>query len=142
PPPAGTTDTQEMNPNDPDRMKQPVLRGHLNRDISYIGFAIKPEKVADYFFIIEEHMTEPRFGFDEPDPEAGNDPANPAGWLDIDWNEVGVAPGKYFGSHELKQASPAKPPRWTDPHAASVADALLQRPFRGFWKGEQLKMPT
>ena len=45
----------------------PFMRGHLYADITYVGFDIVPEKIADYFFVIEEHMTEPRFGFDEPE---------------------------------------------------------------------------
>ncbi len=128
----------------PSKMIFPVLRGHLNQDISYIGFPIdpNPENIVNYFFIIEEHMTEPRFGFDEPDPDPQHvDEGNPHGWLDIDWKEVDVRGGKYFGSGQLKLASPATGDRWIDPHAATVADALLQRPFRGYWKGEQLKMP-
>ena len=134
--PGGKDAGNEMNP---DRMLVPVMRGHLNRDISYIGFAIDPDDIAKYFFIIQEQMTEPRFGFDEPDP-ANNQPIT--GWQSIDWDDVHVAPGQYFGGAKLKSANPpATGPRWTDPHAATVADALLQRPFRGYWTGDQLKMP-
>ena len=32
-------------------------------------------------------MTEPRFGFDEPDADGRGGPS----WLDVDWSEVGVA---------------------------------------------------
>ena len=47
-------------------------------------------------------MTEPRFGFDEPDAEGrDSDP-----WLDVDWSEVGVQAGAYFGSADLKMARP------------------------------------
>jgi hypothetical protein len=128
-------DTGEM---DGGKIVLPVMHGHLNQDITYIGFPIKPADITKFFFIIEEHMTEPRFGFDEPDPEdnqAGNT------WLEIDWSEVGVSGGRYFGSQALKSASPATGARWTSPHAATIADALLQRPFRGFWRGEALEMP-
>ena len=123
---------------DPARIVQPLFRGHLNKDISYVGFPIDPSQIAAHFFVIEEHMTEPRFGFDEPDPD-DNQVANT--WLQLDWSEVGVAPGETFGSTALKRASPATGPRWNAPHAATVADALLQRPFRGYWKGDELKMP-
>jgi hypothetical protein len=127
-------DAQEMHP---DQIVLPVMHGHLNKDISYVGFPIAPANIATFFFVIEEHMTEPRFGFDEPD----NDNQHGATWLDIDWSEVGVAGGEYFGGAALKSATPATGPRWTNPHAATVADALLQRPFRGYWKGQALKMP-
>jgi len=135
PPPQGVVDPQEM---DPAKVVLPVMRGHLNKDISYVGFPILPANIAKFFFVIEEHMTEPRFGFDEPDPNAAQ-PGNT--WLAINWSEVGVDAGDYFGRAALKSASPAVGQRWVDPHAATVADALLQRPFRGFWKGQALKMP-
>jgi hypothetical protein len=137
--------TNEMNPTD---IKWPVMRGRLGKDITYVGFDIL-EKNADpnvgidvaiekFFFILEEHMTEPRFGFDEPDQDGQNGP----GWQDVDWSEVGVAPGQYFGSAQLKAAPPAVGKTgWQTPHAATVADALLQQPFRGYYPGASLKMP-
>lgn len=132
---ADVDDPKQMNPN---RMVAPVMKGRLGKDITYVGFAIDPEKLADYFFILEEHMTEPRFGFDERvgDGEVSNK------WLDVDWLDIGVGPGKYFGSASLKLAQPAlNNPRWAAPHAAMVADALLQRPFRGYYAGASLKTP-
>ncbi len=140
----------EMNPL---RMEMPVLKGHLGKDITYLGFNISPTRdpaivkpeddlryMDNFFFVLEEQMTEPRFGFDEPDKkgQAG------AGWLSVDWNEVGVAGGAYFGSGKLRLAvamTPDKLADWLDPHAATVANALLQRPFRGYYAGVALKMP-
>jgi hypothetical protein len=131
-------DPKEM---DPDTIKVPFMRGHLFADITYVGFDIAPAKIADYFFIIEEHMTEPRFGFDEPD----GPPSPNKSWLDVDWSEVGVAPGDHFGGAKLITAShgvtSARAARWLAPNAATVADAILQRPFRGYWRGDALKMP-
>jgi hypothetical protein len=131
-------DTKEM---DPDAIITPFMRGHLYADITYVGFNIEPKKIIDYFFVIEEHMTEPRFGFDEPD----GPPLPNKSWLDVDWSEVGVTPGDHFGAAKLIAASQgvtgAKAPRWLAPNAATVADAILQRPFRGYWRGDALKMP-
>ena len=125
----------------PKKIELPVLRGHLGRDITYIGFDIDPQTIDAHFFILEEHMTEPRFGFDEPDGE-GQDSDS---WLDVDWSDVGVPPGQTFGSANLRAARPANTapnkPMWVNPHAARVADALLQRPFRGFYAGIKLKTP-
>ena len=131
----------------PAQMILPVMKGHLNRDITYVGFNIdldrevKPDKLEDYFFILQEQMTEPRFGFDEPD-EGGQDSTS---WLDVDWNDVQVASGAHFGSIDLKRADPANTvknkPLWVRPHAATVADALLQRPFRGYYAGPKLETP-
>jgi hypothetical protein len=129
---------------DAELIKLPVMQGHLGKDISYFGFEILAKNIdpnvsiEKYFFILEEHMTEPRFGFDEPDQEGQNGP----GWQNIDWSEMGVEPGQHFGSAALKQAPPAiGEPQWQTPHAATVADALLQQPFRGFYPGASLKMP-
>ncbi len=135
---AGVKDPSEMNPN---LIEMPVMKGRLGKDISYIGFNIDPDLMQNFFFILEEQMTEPRFGFDEPDNDGQNGPS----WLDVDWSEVKVDAGQYFGSAQLKQAPPAKLPanasQWQNPHAATVADALLQRPFRGYYAGATLKMP-
>jgi len=131
-------DPKEM---DPDAIITPFMRGHLYADITYVGFNIAPKEITDYFFVIEEHMTEPRFGFDEPD----GPPSPNKSWLDVDWREVGVAPGEHFGGAKLVAASHGvtgvKPLRWLAPNAATVADAILQRPFRGYWRGDALKMP-
>jgi len=141
----GGTKTPLVGEIKPDKIERPVLRGHLGKDITYVGFdpKIKPteQEMQKWFFVLEEQMTEPRFGFDEPEGEGqeGNS------WLDVDWSEVGVLPGKHFGSINLKQAPPARTdanrPLWVNPHAARVADALLQRPFRGYYAGIKLVPP-
>lgn len=125
----------EMNPNDTTRYIVPVLRGHLGRDISYVGFPIPPVDIGKYFFVMEEHMTEPRFGFDER--VDNGDSSN--SWQDVDWDDIKVSSGSYFGLAALKRAQPGQ--TWTDPHAAVIADATLQRPFRGYWRGDALKTP-
>ena len=130
-------ETSEMDPNDPTRYITPVLRGHLGRDISYVGFPIAPGDIDKYFFVIEEHMTEPRFGFDE---RVGNGQSSNS-WQDVDWEDLAVGNGSYFGLRALRTAQPATGPHWVDPHAATIADAALQRPFRGYWRGEALKTP-
>ncbi|HYR00560.1 MAG TPA: hypothetical protein VET86_10990 [Casimicrobiaceae bacterium] len=126
--------TSEM---DPGKVVPAVLRGQLGRDITYVGFPIAPGDIGKYFFVIEEHMTEPRFGFDER-VGAGQ---NSSSWLDVDWDDIAVANGSYFGLTALRKAQPATGPQWVDPHAATVADAALQRPFRGYWRGDALKTP-
>lgn len=133
PPPAGT-DSAEM---DPAKAVMPVIHGHLNADITYVGFPIDPQVMDTFFFIVEEHMTEPRFGFDE---RVGNGQSSTS-WQDVDWQDIGVDNGSYFGLAALQKARAAARPRWNDPHAAIVADAALQRPFRGYWRGTALKTP-
>lgn len=144
----GGTKTPQAGEMEPTKIRRPVLRGHLGKDITYVGFdpEIRPavEEMQKWFFILEEQMTEPRFGFDEPDGE-GQEGIT---WLDVDWSEVKVQPGKHFGLANLIQAPPAKSntnqtlPIWINPHAARVADALLQRPFRGYYAGIKLVPPA
>ncbi|HUR33873.1 MAG TPA: hypothetical protein VM032_08755 [Vicinamibacterales bacterium] len=136
--PPVANDPREMNAQ---AIVTPFMRGHLFADITYVGFNIAPENIADYFFVIEEHMTEPRFGFDETD----GPPSPNKSWLDVDWREVGVAPGQHLDGAKLVAASQGvanvNAARWLAPNAATVADAILQRPFRGYWRGESLEMP-
>jgi hypothetical protein len=142
PVPLGSQDPKEMLP---ERIELPVMKGRLGKDITYVGFNIDPDLMQNFFFILEEQMTEPRFGFDEPDNDGQNGPS----WLDVDWSEVGKSledlqklnASPYFGSANLKQAPPAQGEQWQNPHAATIANALLQRPFRGYYTGVQLKMP-
>ena len=83
-------------------------------------------------------MTEPRFGFDEPDGPGQNS----SSWMDVDWSEAGVAPGACFGAAQLRQAPPAAGvAAWQTPHAAMAAQALMQRPFRGYYAGGKLVPP-
>ncbi|HLL17924.1 MAG TPA: hypothetical protein VK439_04005, partial [Rubrivivax sp.] len=63
----------------PARIELPVLRGRLLSDIHYVGFRIRPQDIGGFFFIVEEHMTEPRFGFDE---RVGNG-QNSNSWQDV-----------------------------------------------------------
>jgi hypothetical protein len=135
--PGGTSPPSAGAEMDPANAIVPVLRGHLARDITYVGFPIPSTAIDQYFFIVEEHMTEPRFGFDE---RVGNG-QNSDSWQDVDWVDIGVDNGSYFGLNQLQRAQAAKRPRWDDPHAAIVADAVLQRPFRGYWRGDALKTP-
>ena len=117
----------------PGLVELPVMRGHLNADISYVGFEIDPDTLDAWFFVIEEHMTEPRFGFDEG---AGNG----AGWQDVGWQTLAVEPGRHVALADLRRAQAAQ--GWGEPHGGTIAVAALQRPFRGFWRGHALRLPA
>jgi hypothetical protein len=120
---------------EPIQIKKPIISGHLGKDINYVGFDMLPKDMHDYFFILEEHLTEPRFGFDE----TATMPLlnKPSGWQDVHWDKLQVAPNDYFsGSKLIAGGMPAiKQPM----NAAIVASALLQRPFRGYYAGAKLK---
>ncbi|MDR7294700.1 hypothetical protein J2X16_000021 [Pelomonas aquatica] len=119
-----------------ENLRVPVIRGQLLADIDYVGFRIAPTELNKYFFIVEEHMTEPRFGFDE---RVGGGQAG-AGWQDVDWADLQVAGGAHLTQTQLLAQSAAN--GWpASPHAALVAQAAMQRPFRGYWHGSKLVAP-
>jgi hypothetical protein len=123
----------------PGDIEVPILRGHLGTDITYVGFnprILPPEETAmpHWFFVFEEQMTEPRFGFDEPGAFE-----DIPGWQGVDWDEVGVLPGASLTSKAFNRVAPGS--GWRNPHGGLVASALLQSPFRGFYLGTKLVPP-
>jgi hypothetical protein len=108
----------------------PTFRGEIGSDVMFFGFAISdPLGVADpakgrpgWYFVIEEHLTEPRFGLE---PSQVLKPQAPPIWNDLSWADL--PPGDF--------PSPALvlPPRegvtWGT-SAASMAFILLREPIR------------
>ena len=153
----------------PRTTEHPVGAGLLPPDVSFFLFDIDPAKAEQYWWVLEEPMTEPRFGFDDQEqPRAvprlrrrGGQlqhatrqlavdlfaPGNAGDtWLDVDWSELpGV--GLAEGQHPHIRLADLRAVRLTDAslqlganaHAAHVARALLQRPFRGWFAGGRLK---
>ena len=54
------------NPLNADAIQTPVFSGFIPPDITFFGFDIDKEDVAKWCFVLEEQMSEPRFGFDVP----------------------------------------------------------------------------
>jgi hypothetical protein len=149
--------------------KHPIGGGLMPPDITFFLFDIDPKLADAYWWVLEEPMTEPRFGFDDQEqpravprlrrrggtvrhahqlvaidlfaPENAGDT-----WLDVDWAELpGVGAGGNRSAHvrlqdltavRLADASLQLP---ANAHAAQVARAVLQRPFRGYFAGQRLK---
>lgn len=53
-------------PNPATDIQTPVFAGFIAPDISFFGFDIDRGDIADWCFVVEEQMSEPRFGFDVP----------------------------------------------------------------------------
>jgi hypothetical protein len=74
---------------DDDRILLPAFRGDLPPDISFIGFAIKPDdlRVAGdpWYFVIAQPPAEPRFGLDDQSAET---PATPTTANDLAWSHM------------------------------------------------------
>ena len=72
-------------------------------------------------------------------------PLEPAGagdtWLDVDWAEVGTPIGGHIDISQLTQVDLIDDTLEVDAessHAAQIARAMLQRPFRGYFDGNRL----
>lgn len=131
-------------------VRRPVFAGPLPPDLVYVGFDIPIENPAQaraevdrWCFVLEEPMTEPRFGFDEPD--SGRATASPGqkGWKDLNWSQVlpPALPRPFLRLDHL--VHPFAKPDWLTAlpaaaHSAHVARALLQRPFRAYYLGRDL----
>jgi hypothetical protein len=131
-------------------IKRPVFAGPLPPDLVYVGFDIPivdpvqaKAEVAKWCFVLEEQMTEPRFGFDEPDSGRATAAEGKKGWKDINWNQV-LPPGLERPFLRLGHlVAPFAKPVWLTAlpgmaHSAQVAQALLQRPFRAYYIGTDL----
>jgi hypothetical protein len=130
-------------------VKRPLFAGPLPPDLVYVGFDIPivdpvqaKAEVANWCFVLEEQMTEPRFGFDEPD--SGRLTSGGGGWKDVTWNQVLPAglTRRFLRLNHLvapPAGGPARPISLGDSaHGANVAQALLQRPFRAYYIGPDL----
>ncbi len=52
-------------------IKVPTFSGFIEPDITFFGFDIPQTEIKDWCFVLEEQMSEPRFGFDVGDPIPG-----------------------------------------------------------------------
>ena len=170
--PANPGDTQLMK--DPDGLpsngaiQTPVFSGFIEPDITFFGFEIDKGDVDDWCFVLEEQMSEPRFGFDvdvkpEGQPLGTAQPRRSAletaitqmrtpgnqlltsgynAYKALSWTHVQVAAGEFATLTKLINV-PDKPfasfPTLTaNASAADIAKALLQEPFRAYYLGSDL----
>jgi hypothetical protein len=81
----------------------PVFSGRIPPDVTFFGFTLTPTEVRGdeapespnqgWFFVLQEHPTEPRFGMDVPVSFGGQ----PALWSDLSWGNLAL------GDAELSQ---------------------------------------
>lgn len=114
----------------PSHQLDPILRGRIDPDITFVGFDISIENVlagAGFHFVIQQQPTGPRFGFDLTAAE----PGTPATWRDATWTDVGVEPGGYLSSAPAGVTMPSDPggATWMT-NAAHLAIITMQQPVR------------
>ena len=149
-------------------IQTPVFEGVIPPDVTFFGFDIDREDVGDWCFVLEEQMSEPRFGFDVdvpvPDQPQGTKPlqrsalkaalvemANPNSALlasgynaykALSWSHVQVQAGMNFSIASIinppDKPFASFPTLAADATAADIAKALLQQPFRAYYVGDDL----
>lgn len=113
----------------------PVFEGALPPDVVFIGFPIRKSEVHNYFLILEERISELRFGLDiaqddQRDPESLRQLTE----ADLSWQHFESVPeGNYLDdAHPLPltmwEADGEEPPRWDN--AAFIAKVMVQQPVR------------
>lgn len=149
-------------------IQTPVFSGFITPDITFFGFDIDKGDVAQWCFVLEEQMSEPRFGFDvdvtPPGQRQGAAPKqrsalkwalndlsrndsvlrareyNP--YKALSWSHVQVAPGGFATVQSLVNLADkpfaAFPTLAPNATAADVAKALIQEPFRAYYLGTDL----
>jgi len=140
--------------NDPKSLPlHPIFSAFIDPDITFLGFNLVMNDVKDpnpntmagehgYFFVLEEHIQEPKFGLEEtnvPDPD-------PYSWTDLAWPDVKLKANNYiepntpskFNPKSLKKGDKEWDPNYVDPapwnpsklNGESMAGILMRRPFR------------
>ena len=109
----------------------PLFRGTIGNDITFFGFDIAdprgdPDPTKNdpgWYFAIEQHATEPRFGL-EPESSATTSPT----WNDLSWNDVTLS-GEFLNP-AIAPATPTREGVAWSAGAATMAFVLERRPVR------------
>jgi hypothetical protein len=112
-------------------VREPVFRLPLEPDMTIVGLDLTEEELTStpepgWYIVLQEPITEPRFGLDEPGTPAGRRRSR----NDLNWSSTGVGPGGHLLAGTVLPAGART--------AADVADALLQRPVRVALHGTQI----
>src|SRR5206468_7151871 len=110
----------------------PVITGSLSPDVTFFGFLLSQAEVKSsatsegYYFVLEQRLSEPRFGIDEQSNTAGA----LAKWDDLAWTHFpDVTAGTYLNAAAPNAPAPAPGEQW-GASSASIASILLQDPVR------------
>jgi hypothetical protein len=126
--------------------KWPLFRGAIGTDVNFFGFDVADPRGPDsgaagspagFYFLIEEHISEPRFGL-EPDPPVPAD----GSWNDLSWKDVDAMLDHGFLNPQPASApAPREGVAWGQSSAA-MAYILMRRPFRVAMHGRSLLPAT
>lgn len=114
-----------------DTVLYPIFRGNIGPDVTFFAFDIDDPKGSDdpaagkpgWYFVIAEHVTEPRVGL-EPEKKA-----TPTGlWNDLSWQEVAVK-GGYLDVSIAPPTPAGEPVAWSE-NSAALGYIFMRRPVR------------
>jgi hypothetical protein len=81
-----------------DKQRWPVFSGKFEPDASFFGFALTKEEVRGssnsgdnrpgFYFVFQEHSSEPRFGLDETDPSTLGQRVVGTNWDNLSWGSL------------------------------------------------------
>jgi hypothetical protein len=117
----------------------PVFTGTLAPDVTFLGFDLSEQEAltggsdgVGWFFVLQQHATEPHFGLAEELAPG----SNPATWADLGWGQL----AEHESDFEAMTYAPATPPSTATPtdttapawgtHAADMAAVSLRDPVR------------
>lgn len=127
-------DGQRILSTTPQDERQPLFRGTLKPDVTFLGFPLsREEALADpgYFFVIQQQPTEPRFGMDEADFTTSQ-PSALTTWNDLSWRHLAdTREALQALSHaSIRTVLPKIDKAEWGKNAAHQAYITLQRPVR------------
>jgi hypothetical protein len=110
----------------------PVFQGQIGGNCNFFGFDITdPINAANpsggkpgWYFVLEEHITEPRFGLE---PSGSTVPANPS-WNDLGWDQV-TPTGNFLNPTVAPNFTTTEPVPWSE-NGGAMAHILMRRPVR------------
>jgi hypothetical protein len=105
-------------------LREPLFKTLVEPDIVLVGFDLTVQEFAaagdpqGWYIVLQEPITEPRFGLDEPGTPAGRQRSR----NDLNWSSTGVVAGGHLAAVGGVLAASRT--------SADIADRLLQRPVR------------
>jgi hypothetical protein len=113
---------------------RPMFFGQLRPDIYLVGFPLTPTEfaAAEWWFVLEQQLTAPRFGFDIAPPPPPPPPPlpPPATWADVTWEDLAIEAGQHIRPTAGPIATKVLGGRRFGSTADQIAISLMQRPIR------------
>lgn len=111
---------------------RPMFFASLKPDITLVGFPLTTGELAsgEWWFVLEQQLTAPRFGFDEGPPPPPPPPPAEASWSDATWSMFDVEAGAHIKATSGPIATTVIGRRGFGSTADAIASSLLQRPIQ------------